>query len=74
MPIILKPAMDDYIRRNKSNKQRIDVISGEDCLARNFTKLKLGRIDATIDDGMVISNFLKRTGQPVCGNYAKMAN
>lgn len=55
--------MDDYIRRNKDDKQRIDIISGEDYLARNFTKLKMGRIDATIDDGMVISNFLKRTGQ-----------
>lgn len=55
--------MDDYIRRNRRNKQRIDIISGEDYLARNFTKLKMGRIDATIDDGMVISSFLQRTGQ-----------
>jgi polar amino acid transport system substrate-binding protein len=56
-------ALDAYILKHQHDKQRISIISGNDYLARNFEKLGLGRIDATIDDQMVIGDFLKRTGR-----------
>ncbi len=55
--------MDGYVKRHKHDKKRISMMSGQDYLARNFAKLKMGRIDATLDDGLVISHFLKRTNQ-----------
>ena len=55
--------MDIYIERNRNNRSIIDMISGENYLRRTFLKLERGRIDATIDDSMVIRYFLKETKQ-----------
>ncbi len=55
--------VDLYVQKNHLNNSLIDMITGESYLARNFVKLKKSRIDATIDDLMVIRFFLKQTGQ-----------
>lgn len=55
--------LDYYINAYTNNPERIAMIFGLDYLERNFAKLKAKRIDATIDDLMVIKYFLRQTGQ-----------
>ncbi|MBX7144901.1 MAG: transporter substrate-binding domain-containing protein [Oligoflexia bacterium] len=51
--------VDAYIRANKSNPERVQVSVGDDALEKNIRKLVGGRIDALIDDALVVTHFLK---------------
>lgn len=55
--------LDGYIKANQGNRELISTIFGRDYLKRNFIKLRAGRIDATIDDLMVIRYFLQQSDQ-----------
>ncbi len=46
---------DDYIKENQNNRQRLDIISGDDVLKRNLDKLRTGRITALVESEPVIA-------------------
>jgi polar amino acid transport system substrate-binding protein len=54
---------NDYIAPNKSDPDRITIISGENhALARNINMLIIGRIDALVEDKNVISHHFRKNG------------
>jgi len=54
--------MDQYIREHAADSNRIEVIYGEDVVARNLRKLALGRIDTTLDGRAVLDYTIKKEG------------
>lgn len=46
--------LDAYIKANKNNPSRIDAVSGDDALEKNFNKLIARRIDVLADDASVL--------------------
>ncbi len=52
--------LDRYIAENRKNNRRIIITHGLGYLAKNFFLLDNQRIDATIDDFMVINYFFKQ--------------
>lgn len=51
-------ALDDYIRRNQRNLDRLQQAAGEQALALNIRKVELGRVDATLENTWVMSMYL----------------
>lgn len=49
-----------YIKNNKDNFQRIQVVSGDNALSKNIQKLLHGRIDAIIEDKAVMAYYMKK--------------
>jgi len=54
--------MDDYVRANADNSTRIEVLYGEDVVARNLHKLAMGRIDAVVDVRAVFEYTIAKEG------------
>jgi len=54
--------LDPYIASNKSNRKRIDVVSGVDTMTKLIKKLDAGRIDTFVDDTPVVEYNLAEMG------------
>lgn len=55
---------ETYIKPNKADGKRIQMVSGATGLMQNIKKLLAGRIDALIEDRAVFQNFLYQTKIP----------
>jgi polar amino acid transport system substrate-binding protein len=56
---------DNYVKKNQNNRQRLDVISGDDVLKRNLDKLRSGRITALVESEPVIAFHQSNSKSPV---------
>lgn len=54
--------LNTYIQANKDNFTKVQIITGDEPLKRNLTKLMLGRIDAVVDNEAVIQYVAKKMG------------
>ncbi|MBN8215067.1 MAG: transporter substrate-binding domain-containing protein [Spirochaetes bacterium] len=54
---------DAYVRKNKGNGDLIQIVAGMDALRQNLLKLENRRIDAYLDDRLVIEHFLMKSGR-----------
>lgn len=52
---------NDYIVPNRGDAQKVQVITGSDPFARNLQKMKLGRINATIEDKNVMDYHVRNS-------------
>jgi polar amino acid transport system substrate-binding protein len=52
--------IDAYIKSNRDNFKRIQIMSGEEALALNIKKLLAGRVDVLIDNDNVMAFTLKQ--------------
>lgn len=55
---------ETYIKPNKADENRIQMVSGNTGLIRNIKKLLAGRIDALVEDRAVFQYFLYQTKTP----------
>jgi polar amino acid transport system substrate-binding protein len=54
--------LNTYIRNNRDNFTKVQVITGDEPLKRNLTKLMLERIDVVVDNEAVIQYVAKNIG------------
>lgn len=57
--------VDEYIKKNLNNRDRIQVIGGENALELNIKKLEAKRIDAFPEDVNVLTDYYTSRGQTV---------
>lgn len=50
--------IDAYIAKNKKNPSKVQLAYGEDAMSMNMNKLLSGRIDAILEENMVIRNYI----------------
>lgn len=55
--------MDEYIAANERKPDYVQPIGGDDVLATNVKKLMAGRIDALLEDEMVMTEFLSQQSE-----------
>ena len=55
--------LDTYIRIQRDDPARVQVVSGDQALDMNVEKVVLGRIDATIENAWVMDAYLANSGQ-----------
>jgi len=55
-------AITDYVEKNRSNPERVQIISAETTFDKNVKKVLAGRIDAMFEDKFVLGHYLKQHG------------
>ncbi|WP_286974060.1 transporter substrate-binding domain-containing protein [Pseudomonas sp.] len=50
--------LDSYIHRHQQDSRRVQLASGDNALAINVDKVRMGRIDATIENSWVMAYYL----------------
>ncbi len=50
--------IDSYIAKNKKNPSKVQLAYGEDAIGMNIQKLLSGRVDAVLEENMVIRNYI----------------
>jgi len=66
--------LDPYIKANKNDESKVQIMFGETPLAANIKKLMAGRVSVIIDDQLVVESTARRLGRsfPVAINEAGM--
>lgn len=54
--------IDLYIKRNKNDPSKVQIVYGANAIDMNMKKMLAGRIDALLDDALVINRYLKKNG------------
>lgn len=54
--------LDEYIKANNNNENKVQKVRGEDALLQNIKKLQAGRISVLVEDKAVLEYRLKKMG------------
>ena len=55
-------ASGDYIRAHQADRDLVQMVSGDDALAKNLRKLQAGHLDIVVDDANVLARALAQLG------------
>jgi polar amino acid transport system substrate-binding protein len=55
--------LDGYIKANTGNAKRVDVLAGDEPLARNAKKVVAGRVDLLVETKYVADDYIKTSGE-----------